>query len=57
MDHWKNILPLQIYEISYEELRTDFNAQVRNLVSFCDLEWEDQCLNLHNTKRHVATAS
>ena len=57
MGHWKSVLPIQIYEIRYEDLITDFEVQTKNLISFCQLEWEPQCLTFYNTKRHVATAS
>ena len=29
----------------------------RKLIDFCGLDWNDGCLDFHNTKRFVGTAS
>ena len=29
----------------------------KQLIDFCELEWEDQCLEFHKSKRQVRTAS
>ena len=29
----------------------------KQLIDFCELQWEDQCLDFHKTKRQVRTAS
>jgi hypothetical protein len=31
--------------------------ETRKLLAFCDLEWEEQCLDFHKTKRAVKTSS
>jgi len=43
--------------ISYEELTADPDTKIRELIAFCDLEWEPACLNFHESKRQVSTAS
>ena len=35
----------------------DQEQQTRRLLAFCDLEWEDACLNFHENKAPIATAS
>jgi hypothetical protein len=41
----------------YEDLVADPEAQIRKLLEFCDLPFEEACLNFHQTERYVATPS
>jgi hypothetical protein len=43
--------------MSYEHLVQDPKSGTENLLAFCDLEWEDGCLEFHKTERQVTTAS
>ena len=40
-----------------EELVNNQEKISRQLLDFCDLEWEDQCLEFHKSERQVRTAS
>lgn len=58
MAHWRSVLPKDaFYDIQYEDLVSDVEPQVRALLEFCELPWEEACLDFHNTKRNVRTAS
>lgn len=58
MDHWRSVLPENaFYEIQYEELVADREAQTRALIEYCGLAWDDACLEHHKTERSVKTAS
>lgn len=57
MDHWHAVLPGRVLTVQYEELVSDFDNQVRRLLDYCELPWEDACLNFHETDRPVRTAS
>jgi tetratricopeptide (TPR) repeat protein len=57
MDHWEKVLPVTIHDISYEEVVADPENQVKKLLSACDLEFEQGCLDFHKTERSVKTAS
>ena len=57
MDHWRAVLPSQIFEVRYEDMTDDPEPIVRGMLEFCDLEWDDACLNFHETERAVKTAS
>lgn len=58
MEHWRRVLPRgAFYEVQYEELVADPEAQSRQLVDFCGLDWHDACLTPHKTERTVKTAS
>lgn len=55
--HWRQVLPLPILDVEYESMVEDPAAVSRKLVEFCDLPWDDACLNPHLGQRSVATAS
>lgn len=57
MDHWREVLPKKIHEVRYEDLTRDPEPNIRKLLEFCELEWDDACLNFHETERAVKTAS
>lgn len=57
MDHWKNVLSLPMIDVVYEELVNDTEPQVRRLVDFIDVPWDDACLRPHENKRLALTVS
>lgn len=58
MQFWKdNIRELNLIEVSYEKLVTDFEANVKKLLLDCELEFEENCLLFYQQKRAVNTLS
>jgi tetratricopeptide (TPR) repeat protein len=57
MAHWRACLPVPILELDYEETVADLEGTARRLVSWLGLEWEPACLNFHQTRRPIRTAS
>lgn len=57
MGHWQQALPGRMLELRYEELVADFEPQVRRLVAHLELPWDEACLNFHESRRAVRTAS
>jgi tetratricopeptide (TPR) repeat protein len=57
MDHWHEVLPGRVLTVQYEDMVTDFENQVRRLLEYCELPWEDACINFYETERPVRTAS
>jgi Flp pilus assembly protein TadD len=57
MTHWRDVLPLPILDLRYEDLIADQEAASRRIVAFCDLPWDDSCLRFHEEERQVRTAS
>jgi tetratricopeptide (TPR) repeat protein len=57
MAHWKEVLPVPVLEVCYEELVEDVERASRQIVSFCRLPWHDACLSFYETRRMVRTAS
>jgi tetratricopeptide (TPR) repeat protein len=50
MDHWRSVLPLRIFDVDYEQLIANTPAEVRRIVEFLGLRWDDACLNFHRTR-------
>jgi len=57
MDHWHSVFPGEILDVHYEQTVNDLEGQVRRILDFCGLEFEPSCLNFHENKRAVKTAS
>ena len=58
MDHWQSVLPPErMLEVRYEDLVEDLEGQARRLLAHCGVEWDKSCLEFHETKRPVQTAS
>jgi hypothetical protein len=57
MDHWDAVLPGKVLHVQYEQLVADPEVQIRRLLEHCALDFEPACLNFHETRRSVRTAS
>lgn len=57
MDHWDKVLPGRVLRVQYEDMVEDTEAQVRRMLDYCGLPFEEQCLAFHQNERTVRTAS
>ena len=57
MVFWGQLFPNKIYDICYEDLTADQEAETRKLLEYCELEWDESCLNFHTNKKAVKTTS
>lgn len=57
MNHWRRVLPGRIIDVQYEDMVTDTESGVRHVLDFCGLDWDDACLNFHQTHRDIQTPS
>ena len=57
MRYWNNILPNFILNIKYENLILNTESEIKKLINFCDLEWQNDCLKFYDNKRIIKTAS
>jgi hypothetical protein len=57
MEHWRQVLPVRVLEVDYEETVEDLEGVARRLVAWCGLEWEPACLAFYEGHRPVRTAS
>jgi len=54
---WKNKYPSKIFDLNYEDLVTLPEKTIKDLLKFCDLEWDGNCIKYHDTKRSIKTLS
>ena len=57
MDHWDEMLPGFILRVNNEDVISDLEGEVRRMLNFCELGFEESCLLFHQTKRDVRTPS
>ena len=57
-DYWQEHYPGQVFNLAYETLVQEPEAQIRQLLAFCQLPFDAACLSPHQTQRDVhSTAS
>jgi len=57
MYHWQNELEIPILDVHYENIVQDTEAEVRALLNYLKLDWEDACLEFYKQNRAINTAS
>ncbi|MFL0798973.1 MAG: sulfotransferase [Agarilytica sp.] len=57
MDHWNTVMPGVIHTVSYEDVVHDIEGQTKNLLHYCDLSWQAQCLTYYKNREASTTAS
>jgi tetratricopeptide (TPR) repeat protein len=57
MAHHDAVLPGRVHRVIYERMVGDFEAEVRRLLDYCGLPFEDACLRFYETDRPVRTPS
>ena len=57
MDHWDEVLPGYVLRVQHEDVVDDLETQVRRMLDFCELPFEQSCIDFHKTKRNVRTPS
>ena len=58
MNHWRSVLPKDSFlEVQYEDIVANIETEARRLIEYCELEWNDSCLEFYKNKRQVRTAS
>lgn len=58
MEHWRSVLPENTFlDFQYEELVNNTVQQTQRLLEYCELPWDNACLDFYDTDRHIKTAS
>jgi predicted Zn-dependent protease len=57
MTHFDGVLPGRIHRVIYEDMVSDTETEVRRLLDYCGLPFEDACLRFYENDRAVRTAS
>lgn len=57
MAHFDTVLPGRVHRVHYEAVIDDTETEVRRLLAYCGLPFEEQCLRFYQSTRAVRTAS
>lgn len=58
MSYWESVLPeRRILRVQHEDVLDDLEGQVKRILDYCQLPFEEACLTFHKTERAVRTAS
>ena len=57
MDHWDKVLPNKILRVNNEDVIDDLEGQVKRMLDYLELPFEEECISFHETNRSVRTAS
>lgn len=57
IEFWNQKIPNFILNIQYEDVVSNTESEIKKLLKFCDLAWENKCLEFYKTKRAIKTVS
>jgi tetratricopeptide (TPR) repeat protein len=57
MAHFDAVLPGRVHRVIYESLVEDTESEVRRLLQYCGLSFDERCLRFYENERAVRTAS
>ena len=57
MSYWKNSLVDVCLDVKYENLVQNPKDEIKKIIDYCELDWEENCLNYTNNKNPIKTAS
>ena len=57
MNFWKEKFPSSIYNAQYEKIIEDPKNEIKNMIKFCNLNWEENCLKFYDNRTPIKTLS
>jgi tetratricopeptide (TPR) repeat protein len=57
MAHLDAVLPDRVHRVHYERMVEDTEGEVRRLLAYCGLDYDERCLRFYENERAVRTAS
>ncbi len=57
MKFWKKEFKEDIFELKYEDLINNSNQKIKDLINYCNLDWQEKCLEFYNNKKSIKTVS
>ena len=57
MEFWQTFLPDTFLNVEYEKLVTNPKNEIKKILDYCSLNWEENCLNFSDNKTPIKTAS
>ncbi|MDC0529292.1 sulfotransferase [Gammaproteobacteria bacterium] len=57
MNHWDDVLPGKVLRVNNEDVIDDLDGQVKRILNFLEVPFEENCISFYETDRSVRTAS
>jgi hypothetical protein len=57
MAHWDEVLPGKVLRVHYEHVVADLEGQLRRILDYLGLPFEESCLHYYQTDRSIRTPS
>jgi len=57
MNYWKRLFPDSIFDVKYEQVLDKQELKSKEIINFCGLEWESECLKFYENKTPIKTMS
>ena len=57
MNFWKSKFKSEILDVKYEELISNDTKEIKRIIKFCGLNFEEKCLQFHKNKTPIKTMS
>ena len=57
MNHWHKVFGDQIYTVHYDNVINDTENTIKELIKYCELPFENECLEFYKSSRPVKTPS
>jgi len=57
MEHWRHVFSGGFFDLNYQSLVESPKTQIKNLLNYCQLEWQPEVMEFHKNKSPSATAS
>ena len=57
MDFWSKQFKDKIYNLDYEKIVNNSEDEIKKMINYCDIEWDESCLTFYKNKKSVSTAS
>ncbi len=57
MNYWNTLFDKTILNIKYEDIVSNSENKIKELINFCELDWEEQCLKYYDNNNPIKTLS
>ena len=57
MNFWQSLFKDCILEVKYENLINNSSSEIKKIINYCELNWEEKCLSFHKNTTPIKTMS
>ena len=57
MEYWKKNFEEDVYDVHYEKLVNEPKNEIKRILKFCNLDWDENCMHHEKNDRSIKTAS